>query len=247
MSDWTLHLGDCIEGMATLGDGSVDHVITDPPFEAEAHTQQRRVKRGGGVMSIESLAFAPITEVQRAAAAVHIARVTRRWALVFCQIEAAHKWAFEMVKAGMIYKRTCIWVKPDGMPQYSGDRPGMGYETIVACHARGRSSWNGGGSHGVFHVNKNEVESEKTGHQTQKPVALMELLVRLFTNRGETILDPFSGSGSTGVAALRHGRRFVGWELNPEYRAAAERRLRGTREQLDMFSTSPVEGDGSGG
>lgn len=53
----------------------------------------------------------------------------------------------------LFYKRTCPWVKPDGKPQYSGDRPGIGYESIVACHAPGRSTWNGGGSHGVFIVN----------------------------------------------------------------------------------------------
>jgi site-specific DNA-methyltransferase (adenine-specific) len=44
----------------------------------------------------------------------------------------------------------------------------------------------------------------------------MAILVRLFSNQGELILDPFAGSGSTGVAALRLGRRFVGWEMNPE-------------------------------
>jgi site-specific DNA-methyltransferase (adenine-specific) len=49
----------------------------------------------------------------------------------------------------------------------------------------------------------------------QKPLALMDVLVRLFSEPGELILDPFAGSGTTGVAALRLGRRFVGWEMNP--------------------------------
>jgi len=74
----------------------------------------------------------------------------------------------------------------------------------------------------------------RTGHQTQKPLALMELLVRLFSDRDELILDPFTGSGSTGVAALRQGRRFAGWEMNPEYAESARRRLTTAREQLEI-------------
>jgi site-specific DNA-methyltransferase (adenine-specific) len=62
----------------------------------------------------------------------------------------------------------------------------------------------------------------------------MERLVRLFSDQGELILDPFTGSGSTGVAALRLGRRFAGWEMNPEYAEMARRRLAAAREQLEI-------------
>lgn len=240
-----LRLGDCLgpDGMASIPDKSIDVVITDPPFEEAAHTLQRRVKRGNGNGSIdmrspvsEPLPFPPITEQQRSDVSAQIARVTKRWALVFCQVEASQKWVAALEAAGMVYRRTCIWVKPDGMPQYSGDRPGMGYETIVAVHAPGRSIWNGGGSHGVFVVNKGG--DERTGHPTQKPLALMEKLVRLFSDRGETICDPFSGSASTGVAAIRLGRGFVGWELDEKFHAAAAVRLSGTREQIEIGSVS---------
>jgi site-specific DNA-methyltransferase (adenine-specific) len=161
-----------------------------------------------------------------------MARLARRWILVFCQVEAAMKWRAALEDGGAVYKRTCQWIKPDGKPQYSGDRPGIGYESIVACHAPGRSRWNGGGSHGVFIVNKSG--DARTGHQTQKPLALMDVLVRLFSDPGELILDPFAGSGTTGVAALRLGRRFVGWEMNPEYAAITRKRLSGAREQLQF-------------
>ena len=142
------------------------------------------------------------------------------------------KWRAALEAAGAVYKRTCIWVKPDGKPQYSGDRPGIGYEAIVACHAPGRSSWNGGGSHGVFIVNKGG--DPRPGPQTQKPLALMELLVRLFSNPGELILDPFAGSGTTGVTAVRLGRRFLGWEMSPTYADMARKRIARAREQLEL-------------
>lgn len=76
------------------------------------------------------------------------------------------KWRAALEAGGATYKRTCPWIKPDGKPQYSGDRPGIGYESIVACHAPGRSTWNGGGSHGVFIVDKGG--DPRTGHQKQK-------------------------------------------------------------------------------
>jgi site-specific DNA-methyltransferase (adenine-specific) len=250
---WDLRLGDCLDpvtGLASLPDKSVDVVITDPPFEEAAHTLQRRVKRGNGSGSVdmrptltEPLPFPPITQEQRASAAEHFGRLARRWVLVFCQIEASHLWVAAGEAAGLVYRRTCIWVKPDGMPQYTGDRPGMGYETIVAMHAKGRSHWNGGGAHGVFIHNKaGENAGEANEHPTQKPVGLIEKLTRLFTDPGDLVLDPFAGSGTTGVACVRLGRRFIGWERDPKWHAGAERRLRGTKEQLRMFDTTPPAG-----
>jgi DNA modification methylase len=232
---WELRSGSCLDpatGLSTIADKSIDVVITDPPYEAEAHTSQRLVARAGGRLAVEPLTFPPITEDERADSSRQMARVARRWILVFCQVEAAMKWRAALEAAGAVYKRTCLWVKPDGKPQYSGDRPGIGYESIVACHAPGRSRWNGGGSHGVFIVNKSG--DVRTGHQTQKPLALMELLVRLFSNPGEVILDPFAGSGTTGVAAIRLGRRFLGWEMSSRYVRMAQRRLMAAREQLEL-------------
>ena len=84
-----VHLGDCLDpvsGLASLPDRSVDHVITDPPYEAEAHTKQRRVKRSAGVMKAEPLSFHPTTDDQRVAVAAHFGRVARRWVVVFCQV-----------------------------------------------------------------------------------------------------------------------------------------------------------------
>lgn len=228
-----LPIGRVALGSTTeLQDGSVDVVITDPPYEAKAHTSHRLVARAGGKLEVEPLTFPPITEEQRAESARQMARLARRWLLVFCQVEAAMKWRAALESAGAVYERTCQWIKPDGKPHYTGDRPGIGYESIVACHAPGRSRWNGGGSHGVFIVNKGG--DTRTGHQTQKPLALMELLVRLFSEPGELILDPFAGSGTTGVAAVRLGRRFVGWEMNPAYEDIARRRLTVAREQLEI-------------
>jgi len=233
-----IHLGDCLDpvsGLASLPDRSIDHVITDPPYEEEAHTKQRRGKRNGGVMKVESLSFHPITEDQRRAVAAQFGRLARRWVIVFCQVEAVHLWSDALEAGGLTVRRVGVWIKPDGMPQYSGDRPGMGYESIVIAHPPGRSRWNGGGRNGIWIMPKvGAADQIRTGHETQKPLALMEALIRDFTDPGETILDPFAGSGTTGVACKRLGRAFIGWELNPKYHAIAERRIRDAKEQLEI-------------
>jgi site-specific DNA-methyltransferase (adenine-specific) len=243
MSDHRVVLADCLgpEGLATLPDKSVDHVITDPPYEAEAHTLQRRQRGGKGCGMKElprgygveyvPLSFAPIADDERRAVAREIARLARRWVIVFCQVEAAMKWRDALVAGGLRYVRTCVWVKPDATPQFSGDRPGMGYESFVVCHAIGRTRWNAGGRRGVYEA----AGDRERQHETQKPLALMEALIRDFTDEGETILDPFAGSGTTGVACRRLGRRFIGFERDPKYAAIAEKRIAGAREQLRFF------------
>lgn len=239
MTPWTLHLGDCLPFLRSLPDKSVDHVITDPPYEAEAHTLQRRTKKTGAEFAqvIECpLDFGAISEADRSEVGRQVARVSRRWSLVFCQAEAVQSWRSSLVVGGAVYKRACVWVKPDAMPQLTGDRPGMGYESFVCAHAPGRSRWNGGGRVGVYVENKNRSDLQRSGHPTQKPVALMEALVRDFTDPGETILDPFAGSGTTGVAAIRLGRKFIGCELSPKYHAVATKRLHAAREQLGLWN-----------
>lgn len=191
------------------------------------------------------LSFAPLTEAIRSEAGSEIARLTRKWALAFCQVEAAMLWREAL--SGLSYRRTCVWIKPDGMPQYSGDRPGMGYESIVCAHAHGRSVWNGGGKTGVFVHNKNS--GGKHSHETQKPMSLMVELIQLFTNPNDLILDPFMGSGTTGEAAVRLGRRFVGVEREEKHVATATERIYAASlgetvnavraKQMGMFGAKP--------
>jgi DNA modification methylase len=219
----TIYHGDCRAVIPQLVRAwvGVDHIITDPPYELEAHTLQRRTKPGGGITA-PTLDFAPINGDLRAGAGRLMGKMARRWTLVFCQVEAAMLWRAALEKGGARYRRSCIWVKPNGMPQYTGDRPGQGYETMVTCHAPGKSRWNGHGRHGVFTFNKEFGPNE---HQTQKPLGLMAQLVVLFTDPNEVILDPFMGSGTTLRAAKDLGRRAIGIDTDERYCELAARRM----------------------
>lgn len=242
---WELHHGDCLAGLRSLPDKSVDHVITDPPYEKEVHTKQRRIYYSGrGVAPPKPLDFAPITTKMRDLIAKEIVRVTRGWAMAFCQIEAVAAWRLAFTAAGGKWRRGAVWVK-GGMPQLTGDRPAQGCECIaIAWCGGGRSVWNGGGRPGVWSMS-HQADGHTRIHPTQKPLALMEQLVRDFTMRGELICDPFAGGGSTGVAAVRLGRRFLGWELDANYHRVATARLGDVREQFDLFETKNPAGTGS--
>ena len=239
MIDWTLHLGDCIAGLATLADKSVDVTITDPPYEAEAHTLGRRVEQRTTVAA--PLDFASITEEQRTAVAAHIARVTRSRAIVFCQAEAVDAWRSAFNDACMPYRRAIPWIKPDAMPSLHGRWPGQSYETIVLAQHKNAKAPPIGGKATAYLATKDVFvssgERSKAPHPTTKPLKLMRAIVEDFSDPGDLILDPFAGSGTTGVAARMLGRRFIGWELNPEYHAIACRRIAG--EEARPSETQP--------
>ena len=240
---WTMHRGDCLEVMAGMEAKSVDHVITDPPYEAEAHTKGRRVSRGGALVN-EALNFDAMTEATRDLVGVAIPRLSSGWALVFGQTEGMHIWRASCEAGGAKYRRCAVWVKPDAQPQYTGDRWAQGYEMILAMWcAPGKSKWNGGGRAGVFTHNKNDLcAGGKNSHPTQKPRALMLELVSLFTDPGDLILDPFAGSGTTGVACLRLGRRFIGIEKDPTYFQLACDRLRAEEQGSTLQAARAGQG-----
>lgn len=239
MAEWDLVLGDCLEGMARLADRSVDHVITDPPFSDHVHSNLGREDRDDGARSRDELSFSALTKEMAREVAAHACRIARRWIVIFCDERAISAWDDAIALAGGSFVRGGVWVKTDAMPQMTGDRPAAGTESIVIAHAprpkrSGRMRWNGGGRPATWIGPVRGSNAEERQHPTQKPIWLMEALIRDFTDAGDLILDPFAGSGTTGVAALRNGRRFLGFERDPKYHEIATKRLGYTREQRSL-------------
>jgi DNA modification methylase len=239
VSPWTLYLGDCVEGLRGMADKSVDHVITDPPYSehVDANSVRGNGHRAGG--KLKPLIFAPLTEELRGQIAAECKRLARRWVLIFSDLESAHLWRAALERHGLEFVRTGIWVKENATPQFTGDRPAAPAEAITIAHPRGKKRWNGGGKLGAWRCSTAYRDGDEVVHTTQKPLSLMESLVRDFTDPGDLILDPFAGSGTTLAAAIRNGRRAIGWERESHWHEAATRRLNATREQLDMFEVRP--------
>lgn len=229
----TLYLGDCREIIPALG--AVDHVISDPPYEAVMQNKWGVLSRNAPSSHVrhEEIGFDAIDHMREDVAKL-VAEACQGWAVLFCMAEGVRAWRDALEAAGVRYKRAMVWIKPDAMPQFNGQGPSTGHEMMVSawCGA-GHSSWNGGGRPGVFTYNKNTPDSV---HPTQKPLPLMKQLVHLFSNSGQTVLDPFMGSGTTGIACVQQSRQFVGIEQDEKHFAAACRRLEDAQRQGDFFA-----------
>lgn len=233
----TIYHGDCLEVMPSLE--QVDHVITDPPYSEYVHAKSRRGGAdappldgsGRAVDSsfsrVKEFGFDAISQDTRWRAAVAFKKLCRRWCLTFSDVESSHLWRAMLTSTGLEYCRTGAWVKIGATPQFTGDRPAAGFEAITICHPKGRKKWNGGGGHAIwsFPIVLNRSHSDPRLHTTQKPEPLMRELVRLFTDGGDTILDPFMGSGTTLAAAKRLGRLSIGIERDEKYCEIAAKRL----------------------
>jgi site-specific DNA-methyltransferase (adenine-specific) len=243
-----VHLGDCLalgptgRGMWTLPDKSVDVILTDPPYDehTDAGSMRGHGMRPGGVR--KDLGFAPLTQDDIERLSDEFCRLVRRWVIVFCAVEQVHAWSTSLRSScgdesgatSLEYVRTGAWIKLNATPQFTGDRPAVGFEAVVIAHPPGKKRWHGGGSPGLWTYPTAYRDGDNVQHPTQKPLALMEDLVRLFTDPGDLVLDPFAGSGTTGVACKRLGRYFVGWELDPRHHATATRRIEAAVEDAGL-------------
>jgi site-specific DNA-methyltransferase (adenine-specific) len=237
--------------MRALPDRSFDVAILDPPYSERQHAgvrssgRNRGLADGNGRMSpsttkrVVDLGFSHFTRSHCLRTCYELARLVRRWSLVFCDDDLLLSWREAASLAGLPLIRTGVWVRIGGAPQFTGDRPAAGVEYVLIFHPKGRKRWNGGGSAAVW---QHPIVANRSGHRTdrvhatQKPESLMLDLVRLFSEPSETILDPFAGSGTTGVASIRFGRHFVGCELDVTYAATARDRLQAEQDQISLAS-----------
>lgn len=238
--DARLILGDCLEVIPTLS--PVSHVITDPPFEARMHALHAafKLRRTDGGPQRRDLTFDSIANV-REPFLDKIKLLNQGWLLAFCNVEGVGEWQAAILARDMKFKTTCIWNKPDSTPKLNGQGPALSYECFVtAWCGPGYARWNGGGRRGVFTHSTNPTTRHGL-HPTEKPLTLMAEIVSLFTNPDETILDPFAGTASCGVAALTLGRKYIGIEQNPVYFEAACERLERASKQPRLFREPPMK------
>jgi len=223
----TLYCADCMDILPTLG--KVDAVITDPPYSETTHKNAKSNRaKGYGNKAID---FSSITDGELSIVIADLGLICDRW--LVSTMEWRHIAKFDQAPPdGWELVRFGVWVKTNPMPQISCDRPSQGWEGIAYLHKKGeKKQWNGGGRHG------NYVGALVTdgGHPTGKPVLMFSQFVERFSNSDETILDPFMGSGTTGVAAVQMGRKFIGIEKDPRYFEIACKRIQAVYDQPDMF------------
>lgn len=221
----TLYHGDALDLLANMADRSADCVITDPPFDQRTHTmartQNNSAPAGGRALSGSKAGFTHFTHETHVDVFTRLGKITRGW--VISSLATSTAFQFELdPPPGLRCMRISVWVKTNPMPIFSADRPALGWEPIVWLHRDDtKPSWNGGGKAS----NYVGPTSQGSGHPTQKPLPMVAELVRLASNPGSTILDPFAGSGTTLRAAKDEGRQAIGIEIDERYCELAARRL----------------------
>jgi len=231
-----LHNTDCLAWLKAQPDAAFNVCITDPPFDERTHAGARTNKRRIDPFTNE-IDFA---HMDPTVFVPEMLRITKRWIVCFCALEQL---AVYQSVAGDAYVRGGVWVKNNAMPQITGDRPAQGVEGVAIMHRPGKKHWNGGGLPAVWTGPTGLHDKQAFGltHPTLKPLWLMRTLVDLFAAPGDHILDPFMGSGTTGVAALERGHPFTGLELDPRYFTEAQARIELTKAQPDMLAGHNVK------
>jgi len=237
--------GDCLERMEEIPDGSVDMILTDPPYGTTAckwdsvipfepmWEQLKRITKPNG--AIVMTASQPFTS-----------------ALVMSNVEMfAYEWIWVKSKiTGVLnakkmpvrkHEQVLVFCRKKTTGTYNAQ--GLIKKGTVT-HQGGQSKNYGARSTKPYTQEFTnwprdvlEIASEgKTVHPTQKPVALMEYLIRTYTHEGETVLDFTMGSGTTGVACVKTGRKFIGIELDEDYFLAACKRIERETSQTTLNS-----------
>jgi site-specific DNA-methyltransferase (adenine-specific) len=226
--DWaTIYCGDCRTILPSLG--RFDLCLTDPLYAPETHDGAR----GGGDGKTKLVTFNSISAVELRA--IFSLLNIHGWCVA--TVDWRHCLALECnPPTGLRFVRFGIWHKPNGMPQYSGDRPSTGWEAVAILHSEGgRMNWNGGGSQAHWSFCK----EQNNEHPTQKPIAFASKLIRLFSDDAAAIIDPFMGSGTTLVAAKQLGRKAVGIEIEERYCEIAAKRL--SQSYLPLNTEPPAQ------
>ena len=227
--------GDCLELMKDIPDGSVDMVLADPPYGTTAckwdsvidlslmwEQLKRIIKPNGAIVMTASQPFTSTLIVSNMKMFKDCLVWKKNVASNFLNANRSHLKRHEDI---------CIFYsKPPSYNKQYGEgvayiNKRSGKDDSGDCYGKvgKRTSTINEGKRNPISVL--EFDRETGNHPTQKPVALMEYLIKTYTNEGETVLDFAMGSGTTGVACKNLGRSFIGMELDEGYFDVASKRI----------------------
>jgi len=210
IGDCTLYLGDCLEVMPTLG--KVDAVVTDPPYGINWKPRVNHQDQ----MWVDELNYEPR------------ALLIGRYHIIWGGQYLANKLP---IAAGWL-----TWCK----------RPAVGFFDDVRTYATTEVAWcDIGKTAFIIHVwdggkRAGCADNRTFCHPSQKPVEVMEWCLRRIPSDAQIILDPFMGSGTTGVACAKLGRKFIGIEIDDGYFDIACKRIKEAYDQPDFFVAPPA-------
>lgn len=232
--------GDSHDLIKRIPDQSVDFILTDPPYNLAQHSTGNIPLPGRSAMN-NDLASWDLIEFKPEEWIDEFLRILKPTGnlFIFTSYNQIGKW-YELLDHKFDATNFMVWHKTNPAPKIFKAGFLNSCELIYTCWNKGHT-WN--------FINQAEMHNfiessicmkperlSNPKHPTQKPVAVLKKLITIASNEGDVIFDPFMGVGSTGVAALELGRRFIGYEIAPEYFTAAEKRIKDSYMQQSLFA-----------
>ena len=228
--------GDCLQVMKDMDDNSVDLVCTDPPYRI---TSRGNNGNSGGMMSKEMSMKGRVFENNDCEVKdwmPEIFRILKNGS--HCYVMCNHINLIEYLNVattcGFHFIKSLIWDKQN---KIMGRAYMSQFEYILFFRKGEFKQVNDCGVSDIISI-KNIKPKDKYGnnlHDTPKPVALMELLIKQSTNKGDLVFEPFMGIGSTCIAARNTNRDYIGIELDKNYYDIAVGRVNNTKKELGLF------------
>lgn len=226
--------GDCLDVLGDthtrtlIPDNSIDFVLTDPPYlqsYSSRRSKNKNYKFGTQIDNDTSTDGDMIIDSLN-----NLYRLMKdNTALVcFCNTNKIDFFKQVIENAGFKIKNIVIWVKNNHTAGDLQAALGHKYEFAIVAN-KGRRKLNGKREDDIIYFNK--VSSSKAQHQNQKPVDMLEWFLEKYSNENDIVLDPFAGSGSTGVACVNLNRKFIGIELDENYFNVAKDRIKQAQEE----------------
>ena len=227
---------DCSDGLSRIPDGFIDCVITDPPYNLGLMSQSR----GYHVQSMRKNNFVTSTwdnanpETWRKLMRLVIRNLSRKLKVggnlvIFASFLKIHDIYEAAIDYGFYYKTVGVYHKTNPMPRNMNlhfVNSNEAWLYFVNQKRTGTFNNNGKLIPDFFECSiPSTKEREGIKHPTQKPLSIIKPLVEILSNKGDTVLDCFLGSGTTAVAAIETGRNFIGFEIDSEYFNAAQSRV----------------------
>ena len=229
----TLYLGDCREILPTLG--KVDAVVTDPPYEL-SDAGPGKSHFGMSLNKFDSSDYKDIVAGFDHAVVFGLLEGICHPFNMFCF--CSNKQISELMAYHEAKGRSTsllVWHKTNAAPFANGVWRG---DIEYCIHSRDKGSVFVGNAEEKKKVSEFPIVVD-SAHPTVKPLPLIAKYIRICSNVGQTVLDPYMGSGTTGIAAVKLARRFVGIEISAKHFDTSCRRIQAALDAPDMFVEPP--------
>ena len=235
IGDATLILGDCMQILPTLG--KVDCVITDPPYSSRCHSgydEGAHKARDGSNRSALGYSCLSLGDVDALADAYVSA--SAGWIVWMTDSDLAVPIRSALEARGLCAFAPLPFYQAGRSVRLAGDGPSSWTDWIVVARTKAVRKW--GTLPGGYIAGPGWNDKARMGG---KPTLLMDAIVCDYSKPGDVVLDSHMGAGTTGVAALRNGRKFIGCEIDPDAFDIACRRIEQAAKQVQLFQPAPTK------